>query len=234
MKDEIKQERMRAVRRFRAGEKPEAICTSLGRSRFWLYKWVIRYDENDDSWCENQSTQPFNAANRTPLEIEEIVKMVRLNLYNRDLFCGAQAILWELEDLGVEPLPSLRTINRILSRNGLTHRRTDKYKPKGTPYPKFPALFPTRPIRRTWLGRVISQGRFVSTGSMLSMWQQPAADCIHRHLKRLRISWTAFGPSGPGLAFLTIFRLTTSCPFSAVRHILAAWARSFASVCIMA
>lgn len=144
MKDEIKQERMRAVRRFRAGEKPEAICTSLGRSRSWLYKWIIRYDENDNSWCENQSTQPFNAANRTPLEIEEIVKMVRLNLYNRDLFCGAQAILWELEDLGVEPLPSLRTINRILSRNGLTHRRTGKYEPKGTPYPKLPALFPNQ------------------------------------------------------------------------------------------
>jgi len=41
--------------------------------------------------------------------------MVRLNLYNRDLFCGAQAILWEMEELEVRPLPSPRTINRILS-----------------------------------------------------------------------------------------------------------------------
>jgi hypothetical protein len=59
----------------------------------------------------------------TPKEIEEIVKMVRLNLYNRDLFCGAQAILWEVEELGIKPLPSLRTINRILSRgnNGDVH-----------------------------------------------------------------------------------------------------------------
>jgi len=48
---------------------------------------------------------------------------VRLNLYNRDLFCGAQAILWEVEELGIKPLPSLRTINRILSRgnNGDVH-----------------------------------------------------------------------------------------------------------------
>ncbi len=51
---------------------------------------------------------------------------------NQDLFCGAQAILWELEDLSVKPLPSLRTINRILSRNELTHRRTGKYKAKGS------------------------------------------------------------------------------------------------------
>lgn len=144
MKDVMKQERIRAVRRFVAGEKPEAICASIGRSRSWLYKWVSRYDETDDLWYENQPTVLSNAANRTSLEIEEIVKMVRLNLYNQDLFCGAQAILWELEDLGVKPLPSLRTINRILSRNELTHRRTGKYEPKGTPYPKLPALLPNQ------------------------------------------------------------------------------------------
>jgi len=42
--------------------------------------------------------------------------MIRLNLYNNDLFCGAQAIRWEMEDLGVFSLPSERTINRILTR----------------------------------------------------------------------------------------------------------------------
>jgi len=147
MKDEMEQERIHAVRRFRSGEKPETICSSLGRSRSWLYKWIQRSEhinENDGSWCKNRSTQPCNVGNRTPREIVEIAKMVRLNLYNRDLFCGAQAILWELDDLGVEPLPSLRTINRILSRNGLTHRRIGKYKPKGTLYPKLPALFPNQ------------------------------------------------------------------------------------------
>ena len=124
MKDEIRQ-RIQAVQRFLAGEKPESICTSVGRSRSWLYKWISRYDEKHSSWCENRPTVLSHATNRTSLEIEEIVKMIRLNLYNQDLFYGAQAILWELEDLGVKPLPSLRTINRILSRNELTHRRTE-------------------------------------------------------------------------------------------------------------
>ncbi len=80
MKDAIKQERIRAVRRFLDGEKAEAICTSIGRSSSWLYKWVSRYDTTDAFWCENRPTVLFNAANRTPFEIEEIVKMVRLNL----------------------------------------------------------------------------------------------------------------------------------------------------------
>ena len=63
------------------------------------------------------------------------MKLVRSSLYNKGLFCGAQTILWELEDMGVEPLPSLRTINRILSRHDLTHGRTGRYEPKGKKYP---------------------------------------------------------------------------------------------------
>jgi transposase InsO family protein len=97
-----------------------------------------------DAWFTSLPRSPTCVANRTPAEIEGIVKLVRLNLYNQDLFCGAQAILWELEDLGVSPLPSLRTISRILERNDLTHRRTGKCEPKGTPYPKLPALLPNQ------------------------------------------------------------------------------------------
>ena len=79
-----------------------------------------------------------------PDDVVQAVKLVRLSLYNQGLFCGAQAISWELEELGVQSLPSLRTINRILSREGLTHRRTGRYEPKGTPYPKFSAKLPNQ------------------------------------------------------------------------------------------
>ena len=63
----------------------------------------------------------------TPEEIEEIFIMERLNLYNRGLYYGAQAISRVLDQKGVRPLPSISTINRILSRNCLTHRRTGYY-----------------------------------------------------------------------------------------------------------
>lgn len=69
----------------------------------------------------------------TPAEIEQIVRMIRLNLYNRGLPCGAQVIRLELAQEGVRPLPSLSTINRILSRLGLTHGRTGHYEPKSAP-----------------------------------------------------------------------------------------------------
>jgi hypothetical protein len=60
-------------------------------------------------------------------EIEEIVVMERLHLYNRAIPCGAQAIKNLLDQEGVRPLPSLSTIKRILSRNCLTCGRTGYY-----------------------------------------------------------------------------------------------------------
>jgi hypothetical protein len=141
VKNKDEQQRILAVQRFRNGEKPESICASLGKSRAWLYKWLKRQEhhDNEEPWCKDSSRRPKNCANRTPDEIEEIVKLVRLSLYNKEVFCGAQAILWELEDMDISPLPSLRTINRILARNELTHRRTGRYSPKGTPYPALPS-----------------------------------------------------------------------------------------------
>lgn len=144
MKKNAKNERTVAVQRFLQGEDPQTICASVGKSTRWLYKWVARHTPDDPAWCEDQSRKPLISPYRTPAEIEHIVEIVRLSLYNKGLFCGAQAIRWELEDLGVQPLPSLRTINRILSRRDLTHRRTGRYEPKGKAYPELPALFPNQ------------------------------------------------------------------------------------------
>lgn len=60
-------------------------------------------------------------------EIEQIVVMVRLHLYNRGFPCGAQAIRRVLDRQGVRPLHSISTIKRILSRHALTHGRTGHY-----------------------------------------------------------------------------------------------------------
>jgi transposase InsO family protein len=164
MEEENKQQRIFAVQRFKSGESSESICTSLGKSKAWLYKWIGRHLENDDSWSESRSRRPLTVSTYTSAEIEEIVKMVRLNLYNKDLFCGAQAIHWEMEELGVKPLPSIRTINRILSRNELTYRRTGKYEAKGTAYPKLPSLLPNQTHQADLVGPCYLKGpvRFYS------------------------------------------------------------------------
>jgi len=166
MKEDAEQkQRILATERYKNGEKPESICTSLGRSKVWLYKWIKRRTECNDNegWSKDQSRRPLSIV-RTPTETEELVKYVRLSLYNRDLFCGAQAILWELEDLGASLLPSLRTINRILSRNDLTHRRTGKYEPKGTEYPVLDSSLPNSTHQADLVGPCYLKGpiRFYS------------------------------------------------------------------------
>ena len=164
MGKDLKQTRRLAVKKFLKGESPSAICASLGKSRYWLYKWVKRFDPDDPTWCHDRSRRPFRRPHRTPLEIEEIVKMIRLSLYNDDLFFGAQAIRWEMEDLGVLPLPSERTINRILTRNDLTHRRTGRYEPKGVPYPGLPSARPNQTHQADLVGPRFLRGpiRFYS------------------------------------------------------------------------
>jgi hypothetical protein len=65
---------------------------------------------------------------RTKSEIEEIVTLIRLELYNHDLSYGPKEIRKKMEsEYGLKPVPSKRTISRILARKGLTHQRTGWY-----------------------------------------------------------------------------------------------------------
>lgn len=65
---------------------------------------------------------------RPPEEVEQIVVMARLALYNHGLPCGVAALRVRLAThYHLKPLPSERAIGRILDRNGLTHGRTGWY-----------------------------------------------------------------------------------------------------------
>jgi hypothetical protein len=64
----------------------------------------------------------------TKQQIEEAVTFVRLELYNRDLPCGPKPLRKRLQEFyRIKPLPSERTIARLLSKNGLTNGRTGIY-----------------------------------------------------------------------------------------------------------
>jgi putative transposase len=143
MKNRDQQKKMEAVQRYENGESVESIVRDMRKSRTWVYKWIDRYDARNPLWCEEQSRVPI-IQRRTSYEIEAAVKMVRLSLYNSGEFCGDQAIRWELDNQDVRPLPSLSTINRILRRNDLTHRRTGRYESKEIPYPSLPASLPNQ------------------------------------------------------------------------------------------
>jgi len=65
---------------------------------------------------------------RPPEEVEQIVVMVRLELYNQGLPCGPKALHKRLDvHENLKPLPSEQTIARMLVHNGLTYGRTGWY-----------------------------------------------------------------------------------------------------------
>ncbi|MGH3991438.1 MAG: helix-turn-helix domain-containing protein [Pseudonocardiaceae bacterium] len=126
--------RVEAVRRRLAGESPERIARSLGRSRRWVSKWVARHEPADEAWAGGR--KPGRAVNRTDAALEAQVVAVRRQLAeNPWAQVGSDAIAWELAKLGVKP-PPRRTIERILNRHALVrHSRRQRPKSKGLAYP---------------------------------------------------------------------------------------------------
>ena len=131
--------RILAVERHSLGESPKSIYTSLGYSKDWFFKWLKRYKTNGNEWFKEHSKEPLTSPNKTPGDIEKVICLTRNNLQNQSLFYGPQAILWQLEDDGISPLPSESTIKRILKRHGLVSKDNGPYKPKGKKYPELAA-----------------------------------------------------------------------------------------------
>lgn len=127
MKKTIQKKQSGADRRFMQEGNPAVICTSIGESRQRRCKRVARHTHDGPTLSKGLLWQPFSNPQRTASEIDEIVVMVRLSLYNKDLSCGNRAIQAEMEKMEVRPIPSLSTISRILGRRDLTHCRTGRY-----------------------------------------------------------------------------------------------------------
>jgi len=81
-------------------------------------------NENDTMYVDTVTDYPSAL---TPQDIEAVIVLERLSLYNRGKSCGAVALRRRLECLGLVQLPSVSTINRILAKNYLTNRRTGYY-----------------------------------------------------------------------------------------------------------
>ena len=160
-------ERARAVERYLKGESATAICQSLGRSREWLYKWVKRQHDAGPGWADERPRRPLRSPQQVDSAVETAIVSTRRSLVRRQLFAGAQAIAWELHELGVTA-PSVRTISRVLERHGLVTRRHGPYVAKGVAYPALPAERPGQVHQTDFVGPCFLRGarRFYSLHSI--------------------------------------------------------------------
>ena len=110
------QRRQQAVVWYLAGEKIEAICRDMHCSKSWLYKWKARYQADNPGWATGLSTQPRHKPSQTPEPMEQRVVTLRRTLVQSGQRGSAAAIQQGLQQHGIEPIPSLRTIYRIIQR----------------------------------------------------------------------------------------------------------------------
>lgn len=131
---EEQERRIDAIKRFLQGEKINSICRALDHSRRWFYYWFKHYNSGDPDWFKSHSRAPKRVPTKTPDEVERLVCKVRQRFVSTKYAQkGALAIQWQLQQLGVNPLPQIWTINRILKRHGLVVKPV--YVSQGKPYP---------------------------------------------------------------------------------------------------
>jgi transposase len=135
--------RERAIARLERGESVEAICTSLGCSRSWLYKWRNRRKTGKD-WAQSQSRRPHTSPLQTTPAVEQKILEIRQSLVGEGRFYGAQVIAGEMLDGSGLEVP-VRTIDHVLKRHGqIPPPDPRRYVSKGTPYPAPPTRRPNQ------------------------------------------------------------------------------------------
>ncbi len=105
---------------LRAAELPgvsiSELCRQSGVSRKTFYVWRALYVKEGAAGLEPRSRRPLNSPGQIPLHMEMLICRLR-----EELPCdnGAQHIHDDLLRRGESGVPSVRTIHRVLVRNGL-------------------------------------------------------------------------------------------------------------------
>jgi hypothetical protein len=119
--------RAEAVRRRLLGQRVCAIGQDLGRSPRWVNKWWREFCAHPQTDFASKSRSPHRSPRKLPESIEQAVVSVRRSLeagltpQTRYGLIGSQAVRGTLEGLGVSPVPSPASVQRVLARHGLTH-----------------------------------------------------------------------------------------------------------------
>ena len=91
------------------------------RAKSWLYKWKARYQADNPAWTTGLSTRPRRTPRQTPPPIAQHVVTVYHTLVQSGQQGNATTIQQALKEQGITPMPSRRTIYRLLQ-----HQKAEK------------------------------------------------------------------------------------------------------------
>jgi putative transposase len=116
-------DRQQAIKLRLAGRSVEEICRILGHPSSWFHVWWRRYRALGPNGLFDLTRANVQPRRITP-ELERTILSIRQRLAaqthpgTRYSLIGANSIVAELQILHIRPVPSARTIERVLERNG--------------------------------------------------------------------------------------------------------------------
>jgi len=123
------------------GQSSGALAKRHGISRSWVYRLLARYREGGYEALEPRSRRPHSCSHEVDAETQATIARLRQGLIAAGLDAGAQTIAHHLTPL-VDRVPSVATIWRILSRQGLVTPQPHK-RPKSAQH-RFEAELPNQ------------------------------------------------------------------------------------------
>lgn len=128
--------RQKAIKLYTEDWTVSDICSTLGCSKSWFYKWLNRYKTEGDTWFKDQSKAPHHIPHKLDPAMEHLIIQTRKDLVASPYAqYGPQAIYYTLARQGHTP-PPIWTIARTLKRQGLVEPKNNRrYISTGKVYP---------------------------------------------------------------------------------------------------
>ena len=120
------EERRSAIHLLRVGQSVDEVADELGRSTRWVRKWRKRYETDGWDGLKDRSRRPHKIASQTSVETQQAIRKTRSELEAEASegsglkYIGGQAIRTRLKEKGMQPLPSIPTIERVIREAGMT------------------------------------------------------------------------------------------------------------------
>jgi transposase len=133
----VAERRAEWVQAVRKGESMRAVARRFGVALRTVQRWVQRAGAaplKTVAWA-NRSRAPRRVANKTEASLERRICALRKELEKESAlgFRGAQVMAEQLQEQGLAAVPSVRTIGRILARQGLLDARGRVRRPAPAP-----------------------------------------------------------------------------------------------------
>lgn len=103
-----------------------SLCTELSISRQTFYKYRRRFAAEGPAGLVERSRRPDACPGQTPADVEQAIVLLRKELDEEGLDCGAQSIAYRLGRQGCRSVPSPSTIHRVLWRRGMITAQPQK------------------------------------------------------------------------------------------------------------